>query len=218
RAYNRVSHRLRDRQQLYFAGAFRLVIDAIWRAEKRGFHAQVTFQEEFREVQLNLKLRLGKAIDVKLWMREGVIADLISQGVFALHDTVFLIGRFSDYEECSGCVFLLQNIQNFGSPIRVGAIIKTERHLVQGGAHLLNAPRIRIALETFIVEGIRIGVVLKSSATALWRRRDAPDIAGAFQDQVVAGRNLLQFLPGGIIGVSGIPNIPDGRIFHAQPP
>ena len=75
---------------MYFTGGFRLVIDAIGRAEKGGLHAKITFQKQLGKIQFNLKLGLRK-VDIEFRVRKGVIADLISQGVFALHDVGFLV-------------------------------------------------------------------------------------------------------------------------------
>src|SRR5690349_17560065 len=103
-------------------------------------------------------------------MRECVVADFITEIEFALNDIGFLVCRFANDEERSGRVLLLQNIQNLRGPVRIWTIVETERHLMRRGAHLLNAPGKRIALETLVVEGIRARIVFEGSVAALRRR------------------------------------------------
>src|SRR5579863_8155376 len=45
-----VAHILRYWQVLDLARRFGLVVDAVWRTEKRRFHAEAAFQQQFREV------------------------------------------------------------------------------------------------------------------------------------------------------------------------
>ncbi len=125
RADDDVPHVLRDGQHLNFARGFRLVIDAVGRTEEQSLHAQVTFEQQFREVQLNLQFRFGDGFEIRMGV--SVIPDFVALLEGAPHQSGILVGLFADHEESRGGLFLLQNIENFGSPPRVRAVIETER-------------------------------------------------------------------------------------------
>ena len=160
-----VAHLLRHGQHLDFGGGFRLVIDSVRRAEERGLHAQAAFDQEFREVQLNFEVGLLDRLE--FGVRERVVADFLAERILALHDVVVRVGIFADHEESARRLFLFQDIENFRRPVGIGAVVEGQRHFVRRGAHLLNAPRHRIALEAFVVEVIRARVVIERSRAAL---------------------------------------------------
>ena len=58
-----------------------------------------------------------------------------------------------------------------------------------------------------------------NGAFAFFRRvGKLPDVAIAFQDQVITRRHFFQFRPGDIVGMGNVPNRPKGRVFRTQPP
>ena len=181
-ADDRVSHRLRNRQQLHLARRFRLVVDAVRRPEQRGFHAEIAFQQQLGKAQLHLQFGFGQPVDVEFRMRERVVADLVAQRVLAFHDRIVLVRRFADYEKRSRSVFPLQHVQHFRSPLRIGAVVKRQGHFFRIGTHLFDPPRHRICREAFVVEKIGIRVVVKRPPPVLWRGSDAPDVAVTFQN------------------------------------
>ena len=158
-----VAHLLRHGQHLDFGGGFGLVIDAVRRAEERGLHAQAAFDQEFGEVQLDFEVGFLDRLEVRV--RERVVANFLAERVLALYDVVVRVGIFADHEESARRFLLFQDIQNFRRPVGIGAVVEGQRHFVRRGAHLLNAPRHRIALEAFVVEVIRACVVIEAFAS-----------------------------------------------------
>ena len=104
-ADDQIAHVLRDRKLRDFFGVFRLMIDAVGRAEQNGFHADGAFDQALREVELPANLRFGDFVEIR--MRVGVIADLVAFGVFALEDFGILAGLHADHEKCRRALFSL---------------------------------------------------------------------------------------------------------------
>src|ERR1700690_626695 len=151
-------------------------------------------------------------------MSECVIPDLIALRKLAFYDICLLIGLATNHKKCGWSVLLLQDVENLGRPLGVWSVIKGESHLMVGGSHLLNSPGHGIGLKAFVVKYVALRVVVERPLPALWSGRHAPDVTVAFKDEVVARRDILQFISNIVGGICGIPDVPHGGVFHPAAP
>src|SRR5262249_42495077 len=119
-------------------------------------------------------------------MCKGVVADFFAHLELALYQSRFLIRRLSNNEECGRRALTLKNVEDPWRPFRIRPIVECERHLVRSRAHLLDAPREWITLKALVIKNIAGRVVIESAAATLRRCCDLPDVAVAFENQIVA--------------------------------
>src|SRR5882762_8695285 len=215
-ADNQVSELLGIGKLGHFLGIFRLVIDAVRRAEENRLYSERAFNQALRQIQLPADFRARNVVE--LWMREGVISNFVAFGVLALENIRPLVGHVADHEEYSGYVLLLQNVQNLRGPLRIGTIIKGKGDFFICGAELVDVEGERDDVVGFVGEKVRCCVVFEGAPAVLGSVGNMPEVAVALEDQVGAGRKVGQFLPGCIVGVRGIPNRPERGVRGSQPP
>jgi len=207
-ADNQIAHILGGRKLGDFLGIFRLMIDAVRRAEENGLCADGALDEAFREVQLPLDFGLGDLIELR--MGERVIADFVAVRVLAFEDFRMLVGFLTDHEKDRGGIFFLEDIENLGSPARIGTIIEREDYLLRRrAADLVNVVGERIVFVSFVDKQVGGRFVDETSAACFGSVGEMPDIAVTFECQVWSGRNILYFLTRGVIGARGVPDWPE---------
>src|SRR5712671_4466023 len=128
---------------------------------------------------------------VKAGMGVGVIADLMAFGVFALHDLRKLAGVDTDYEKRCRNVFLLEDVEDFGSPAEVGAIVEGDGDFVVGRANLVDVVGERIGFVFLAGKEVAGGIVNETAHAAFGRVGEMPDVTVAFKDQVGARGNVF---------------------------
>src|SRR5882762_5929916 len=141
-ADDQVAHILGEGQLRDLFGVLGLMVDAVGRAEEDGFDADGAPDQTLGEIQLPMNFGFGDV--VKAGMGVGVIADLVAFGVLALYDLRKLAGVDTDYEESCGNVFLLEDVEDFGGPTEVGAIVEGDGDFVVGRADLVDVVGERI--------------------------------------------------------------------------
>ena len=188
-ADNQVSELLRIGKLRHFLGIFRLVIDAVRRAEKDRLYPERAFNQALRQIQLPADFRACNAV-VELWMSKGMISNFMAFGILALQNIRPLVGHVADHEEHTGYVLLLQNIQDLRSPFRIGTIVKGKGDFFICGAELVNVEGERDGFVGFIGEKVRCCVVFEGAPAVLGSIRDMPEVAVAFEDQVGTGRQV----------------------------
>src|SRR5690348_8039655 len=123
-------------------------------------------------------------------MGVSVIADFVAVGVFAFDDVGVAVGFDADDEKARGNALFFEDAENLRRPGGIGAIVESERdEFGIGAAHAVDAPGERELGDGFVGENVVGGIVLKSARAALRFSGDAPEVAGVFEDQIVAGGN-----------------------------
>ena len=115
---DKVAHALCDRQLCNFVGCFRLVIDAVRRAEQQRFYAQRAVQQPLGDVQLDVDL--GARDFVPAGMRVSVIADFMAFAILALDQADGIVGGASDYEKVAGAFLLFKTSRILGVKVVSG--------------------------------------------------------------------------------------------------
>src|SRR5262249_19067544 len=85
--------------------------------------------DSLRRVELEARDERGSEREV--WMREGVIADLMSLARDAPRDIDVRLDVLADHEERRGRVARAQRIENDRRPHWVGAVVERERNLAR---------------------------------------------------------------------------------------
>ena len=96
------------------------------------------------------------------------------------------------YEEKRGWrLFFFQDIQNFRGPIRVGAIIKGERHFICVGTVAANSIRLGQRIEDFVGNQACVGVDCNGPLSVIRARFNAEDLTASLHVHVLPGRDIL---------------------------
>src|SRR5580658_1329412 len=172
------------------------MVDSVRRTEEYGLRADGAFDQALGKIQLPPKFRLGDLIELR--MGKGVIADFVAFGVLAFENFGMLIRGFADDEKHAGGLLVLEDVENLGSPARIGAIVEREHDLfVFRAAYLVDVVGKRVFLIGLVGEEIRRNVVDETSAAGFWHIREMPNISVAFEGQIRPGRNISDFLTSG---------------------
>ena len=180
RADDDVAHGLGNGQHGDFTGCFGLMINAVGRPKKQSLHSEITFQQELGKIQFELELGFRNGFKVR--MREGVIADFVSEIELTLYDFRILVRGLADHEKGRGRLFLMQDVDDLRCPLRVRAIVECERYFVGQVSHLVDTPGERVGFECLVGEKIGRSIVIEFTPAALRRGGYAPDIALAFEN------------------------------------
>ena len=168
------------------------------------------------EIQLELKLRPGNR--VHFGVRVGVVSDFVALCIFALQQAEVLIGVAANDEKRSRGVLGLEDVENLGSVLRVGAIVKAEGDFFVQRAQLLDAIGEGDAHIILVHDGIGRGIEAKRPLAFLRSGGDVPDVALAFEDEIVSGRHFGQAPARDIVRLGEVPDGPQGGIFRAHAP
>src|SRR6202008_4732543 len=143
---------------------------------------------------------------------------LLAFVVFALQQIRRGICVLADNEEHRGGVFLLENVENFRSPVAVRPVVKGKHNLVFYSSDLIDIVRKWDGFIFLAGDQVAVGIVGKTSASRLWHVDDSPNVSGTLKNQVRAGWEIFQLVSGGVIGTDGVPDRPDGSIRSSQTP
>ncbi len=190
---DQVAHVLRNRQLRHFFRVFGLMIDAVGRPEEDGLHANNTFDQPLRQVQLPMNLSLRDVIE--RWMGISMVAYFMAFSVFPLHDLRPLTSRHADHEKCRGDFLFLEDVQDFGRPAIVGAIVKGNRDFVVGRAELIDVVGERIGIVIFAGDEIAGPIVNEAATAALRSVGEMPHVSVAFKNEIRAWWNVFDFFP-----------------------
>ena len=156
-------------------------------------------------------------------MGEGVIADLVTFVVHALHDAYIVLGDLADHEEGALDAVLVQDVEDARGPDWVGAVVEGDGDLFGLVGVVLDrvGQGVRLhglARDHLRVHGNLVVVVEREGALAVLRLAgDAHDVAGAFVVDVVAGGDGGEILAG--VGPGGrVPDLPQGVVLGAELP
>src|SRR5262245_2894117 len=148
-------------------------------------------------------------------MSVGVVADGVALGVFTAKNTGRLGSFFADDEKRRWDTFFLEDVEDFGSPARVGAVVKRDGKLLRHRAELVNFVGKRELVVGFVSDQVGGLVVGEGANTALGLVVDTPDVAVAFENEVGTGRNVFQFVANGVIGTRSVPDLPERTVGRA---
>src|ERR1700722_17799628 len=152
-------------------------------------------------------------------MRVGVITDFVPLRIFALQQAEVLIRIAANDEECCGGVFAFQDVENLRRILGIGAVVEAERQFFAGrSSQLLDAIGERNADITLVHDGVGGGIEAKRALALLRGSGNVPDIAIAFENEVVAGGHVGEARARGVVGLGGIPNRPERGVFGAHAP
>ncbi len=197
------------------------LVDGVRRTEVEGLDAELGGEEALGKVELKVSLAFGDFADVGV--SEGVVADLVTFTVDALHDADVLLGFFADHEEGALDVVLLEDVEDLRGPVGIGAVVEGERDLARVIAVLTYGVGERIGGHGLlgdhaVLQGDGFVVVEGDDALAALRLAgDAENVTFAFGVDVVAGLDVAK---GGFgVGVERcVPYSPEGVVFLAEAP
>ena len=140
-----------------------------------------------------------------------------------MHEADVVLGLLADDEEGSGDVVLLEDGEDLGRPLGIGAVVEADGDLFGVVAVLRDGVGEGVGVhglgddaEVGLGDG---GVVVhgEGAAAVLGLSGDAQDVAIAFGVDVLAGRDLGEVLDG--VGFEGrVPDLPEGVVFGAEAP
>ena len=207
-----VAHILRGGKVRHLFGKFGLVVDAIGRAEEKGFHAKDAFDQAFSEVEFPANLGGGEIGVFPVWMRIRVIANFVAFRVFPAEKLRPLVGIQTNDEKSRRHIFLFQNVENLGSPGRIRPIVEGEGEFFLCRPDLVDVVGERVGIVLFTGDEIACRVVGKGPVAALGSVDEVPDIAIPIEDQIRPRRKVGQLLPHGVVRPGGIPDRPHGGV------
>src|SRR5262245_7150444 len=111
------------------------------------------FDQSLRRVEFQINQTTRNLAQV--WMRERMIADVVTLGDDAFDQLRIALPVLADDEERRRDVFLFQYIQDAWRPLRVWAIIKGQRDRSSPGAVTANDVRRRNRFVLFVIDQMR---------------------------------------------------------------
>src|SRR5579864_4315224 len=101
-------------------------------------------------------------------MREGVVPNGVAFPINPFRDARELVGLNADQEKSRGRVLLLEHVENLRSPIRVGAVVKSQRNLRRTITVAPHPVRLGQVPENFIRDEAAVGVDGQIAGSMRW--------------------------------------------------
>ena len=164
-------------------------VNVVGWSEVERLNSKLAGEEAFGELDFEVKLLRRDFADVG--MKEGVIADFVAFARNPLHEADVLLRFGSDHHERPLDLFLLENVEDFGSPFGIRTVVEAECDLVRVVAVLQNGVSMRIRIhmliddEFFAWVGL-VGVDHDCAPASLRQAGDADNFAVALCFDIVS--------------------------------
>ncbi len=210
-----VTHVLCERERTHLVGGVRFLVNRVRRTQQRDSNSDQTGEKPLGQVQLHLHVSRRNVAHVRMGKR--VVADAMTFVINAFCQARELVGLNADEEKCCGSVLMLEHIEDLRRPLRIGAVVKSERDQVATVTVTRHAIRFGQVLKIFVGDhlGVRIdGEVASAGGGTIL---DAQNLPLALHVHVLAGRHAAQFVGGAGIP-RNIPYAPQRPVLAAQSP
>ena len=187
-----VAHPLRDPDRHQLVGGGRFGVAEVGRAEQPHRAPGKRLEQALGGVEFQ-RHDAGRAV-AEVRVGEGVVADVVALGDFALHQPRRHLGVRADDEERGRHVLGLEDVEDLRRPLRIGAVIEGQRDLVRQRAGALDHVRSGQAGVALVVDAAVVLVHIDGTCARCGLRSDLEHFALAFDVDVLALADRAQLV------------------------